>query len=863
MTQRAFILGSVSFIIYIIVLFNGLPEFLILTWLLISLLVSSAGVALLSLQGLRCDWRVTRALTSESVEADEATESPARDSYARPDNGAQPNDNDEAQPGRASLPGAIASENGSGSARSAVRDATGVAFSQTGSWHPAQSMTASAASAAAHNGSSPGHSLFAAAAPPGSNSPPASGSAAGAASVGTAASPGPAIEVRLGNSGTLNKAGILLDVRLRHRGDGQRVTRRFLVEALPSGASIVATLTLSGLPRGRYHVEELRFIGSDVLGLFRASMRVAGPSSHPDRSAQPPQEVRRRVEDGLRALAGPLRVASGALLGAVGGGAAGGALGYVVGGLMRDSHSGSSAGGAVGTMFGVLFGALVVGDHLRGQMRRRADKQARERDRRKDGEGTFRQVLVGPATLMAQNSPASRTAVTGDDAIFSPLSGRSDEMRGTRPYVAGDDLRTVHWKSTARLGRLVVKEFHPPARLQCAVVWDGAAWDIALPPDAAPDKNSNGKARRGSTAPTAAMNGAVVAGSGLANGALANGAEQRQSTASGAASGDSETPTRDADEPVAEAFAAATEDGLRLAASLCRGLTAQGRPCTLLRLDRAAMCVAAGSGAPGAHGLPSAPAPDAATFAARCAETLADARADRDTPLSHTLKAHLHRLGQGGRVYLVTASLSPDAADAVRALMQRGLSVTVALVVVPQATPSPRDQHMPRRAAQLKELKARLTSRNGSQRAPGAQSTSGETDDPDSGGDKFADRSVPHSHEQQAESLTQAGARVVLLPARVEAETGDGAASSGGAGSSGARWRADKSSRGASPLSFATQHSSAPVTLAASRPWENVRVALARLLETSGSALPPNTAAHDAAQQRQNVFSAAFAARRP
>ncbi len=765
MTQRAFILGSISFIIYVTVLFNGLPQFLILTWLLISLLVSSAGVALLSLQGLRCDWRVTRALTSETVEADEATETTARDSNARPDNDA-----------------------------------------------PASSTASS-----------------------------------------VSASPGPAIEVRLGNSGTLNKAGVLLDVRLRHRGDGQRVTRRFLVEALPSGASIVATLTLNGLPRGRYHVEELRFIGSDVLGLFRASMRVAGHSSHPDRSAQPPREARRRMEDWLRSLAGPLRVASGALLGAVGGGAAGGLLGYVVGGLMRDSHSGSSAGSAVGAMFGVLFGALVVGDHLRGQMRRRADKQARERDRRKDGEGTFRQVLVGPATLTAQNSPASRTAVTGDDAMPSHLPGRGDEMRGTRPYVAGDDLRTVHWKSTARLGRLVVKEFHPPARLQCAVVWDGAACDIALPPDTAPDKNSNGKARRDAAAPVTLNGGAA------ANSATAHGAAQRQSAAngtspSGTSPSDSETPARDADESAAEAFAAATEDGLRLAASLCRGLTAQGRPCTLLRLDRAAMCVAAGSGAPGAHGLPSMPAPDAATFGARCAETLADARADRDTPLSHALKLHLHRLGQGGRVYLVTASLSSDAADAVRALMQRGLSVTVGLVVVPQ----PHDQRTPRRAAQLKALKARLAPRSASQRAPGAPSTSGDADGSDSGGDAFSDPDVPRLYKQQAETLAQAGARVVLLPARAETEAETGATASPGALRRGA-----KSSRGAISPRFATQNSSAPVSFVASHPWENVRLALARLLESSGSSPAPHAPPREAPQPQAAAFSDAFAARLP
>lgn len=52
--------------------------------------------------------------------------------------------------------------------------------------------------------------------------------------------------------------------------------------------------------------------------------------------------------------------------------------------------------------------------------------------------------------------------------------GNGEDLRGTRPYAPGDDLRRVHWKSTARAGELVVKEHHERGRDVSAVVWDGA-----------------------------------------------------------------------------------------------------------------------------------------------------------------------------------------------------------------------------------------------------------------------------------------------------------------------------------------------------------------------------------------------------
>jgi uncharacterized protein (DUF58 family) len=45
-------------------------------------------------------------------------------------------------------------------------------------------------------------------------------------------------------------------------------------------------------------------------------------------------------------------------------------------------------------------------------------------------------------------------------------------VRSTRPYVAGDPLRNVHWPSTARTGVLTVREYEPPPRQVLLLVVD-------------------------------------------------------------------------------------------------------------------------------------------------------------------------------------------------------------------------------------------------------------------------------------------------------------------------------------------------------------------------------------------------------
>lgn len=51
-------------------------------------------------------------------------------------------------------------------------------------------------------------------------------------------------------------------------------------------------------------------------------------------------------------------------------------------------------------------------------------------------------------------------------------SSRGDELLGLRPYVVGDDLRTVHWKASARTGDLIVRQVEQPNQDHTTVLLD-------------------------------------------------------------------------------------------------------------------------------------------------------------------------------------------------------------------------------------------------------------------------------------------------------------------------------------------------------------------------------------------------------
>jgi Protein of unknown function DUF58 len=56
----------------------------------------------------------------------------------------------------------------------------------------------------------------------------------------------------------------------------------------------------------------------------------------------------------------------------------------------------------------------------------------------------------------------------------APRAGAGTELFGVREYSPGDSLRRIHWRSTARQGRLVVREYEPPGVETLAIFLDPA-----------------------------------------------------------------------------------------------------------------------------------------------------------------------------------------------------------------------------------------------------------------------------------------------------------------------------------------------------------------------------------------------------
>ncbi len=63
----------------------------------------------------------------------------------------------------------------------------------------------------------------------------------------------------------------------------------------------------------------------------------------------------------------------------------------------------------------------------------------------------------------------------GDPHPATGMADQGDEFASLRPYARGDDLRRVHWASTARHAELVVRRLEPTLRERCTVVIDTRA----------------------------------------------------------------------------------------------------------------------------------------------------------------------------------------------------------------------------------------------------------------------------------------------------------------------------------------------------------------------------------------------------
>ncbi len=83
-------------------------------------------------------------------------------------------------------------------------------------------------------------------------------------------------------------------------------------------------------------------------------------------------------------------------------------------------------------------------------------------------------VLPGIEPLPELNIRRRRAVVAPTGTPFG-AAGSSQEFYGVREYNAGDGMRHIHWKSSARLGRLMVREFERHAVASVAILLDAEA----------------------------------------------------------------------------------------------------------------------------------------------------------------------------------------------------------------------------------------------------------------------------------------------------------------------------------------------------------------------------------------------------
>ena len=78
-------------------------------------------------------------------------------------------------------------------------------------------------------------------------------------------------------------------------------------------------------------------------------------------------------------------------------------------------------------------------------------------------------ALVLPRFASLSQHP---TAHELEASIAAPRAGSGNELFGVREYRPGDSLRRIHWRSTARHGELVVREFEPPGAQTLGIFCD-------------------------------------------------------------------------------------------------------------------------------------------------------------------------------------------------------------------------------------------------------------------------------------------------------------------------------------------------------------------------------------------------------
>jgi uncharacterized protein (DUF58 family) len=82
------------------------------------------------------------------------------------------------------------------------------------------------------------------------------------------------------------------------------------------------------------------------------------------------------------------------------------------------------------------------------------------------------EVLVFPEIFPRSARPAARQTRAGDET--APRLGWGHELAGLRPFAAGDDPRSIHWKQSARQGQLILRLRQAEEHKRLAIVFDNA-----------------------------------------------------------------------------------------------------------------------------------------------------------------------------------------------------------------------------------------------------------------------------------------------------------------------------------------------------------------------------------------------------
>jgi uncharacterized protein (DUF58 family) len=85
------------------------------------------------------------------------------------------------------------------------------------------------------------------------------------------------------------------------------------------------------------------------------------------------------------------------------------------------------------------------------------------------------ELVVTPAVSLLSPIKLGGEWAGGGEARSAAVSSVGEDDIATRPYRHGDDLRRVHWRSSARVGELMVRREEQPWQNRCAILLDSRA----------------------------------------------------------------------------------------------------------------------------------------------------------------------------------------------------------------------------------------------------------------------------------------------------------------------------------------------------------------------------------------------------